>query len=1099
MTWGVNLLPYILFLLYHLFFQLSTNRKFMKKISAFLLLRGLGAGLLWGQTNYKVLLRTGAVVPPANAASFLASSGPSADEIVQGRFYRILQFQDFPDEAARQVLAAADVQLLHYLPHHAYLASLPAQGSALRSLQQLNLRSVFSLNAQDKMAESLWSEPYPDWAVNGSQIEVSFSYHADLDGMPIGAWLANKGYTVLYHSVAYQHFDVLMPLTELSSLAEQPFLSYLEPVSPPPVPEDFEALSLSRANALHGTVPGTPRYDGTGIKVLVRDDGLIGPHIDFQGRAVNQTNANGGVHHADQVAGAMAGAGNYNPAVVGMAPGADVTIISYQPQFTDNTLSLHQNDGILITNSSYSDGCNRGYSGVASRVDQQVYENTTLMHVFSAGNSGTDNCGYGAGSGWGNITGGHKVGKNVLTVGALNPNSFISGFSSRGPAEDGRIKPDIMAMGSSYQTTTPDNTYNVTQGTSFSAPAAAGNMAQLYQAYKELNNQEVPASGLIKAVMLNTTNDQGNPGPDFRYGWGIVNVRKAVEVLENRQYIVDTLGSGTPNSHTLTVPAGTRAMRIMLYWPDEQAFAGVSKALINDLDLGMVDGSGTTYQPLVLDPTPSVANLNRAAAPGTDTLNNVEQIIIENPTAGEYTALINPTALPSGDVGYYLTYTFYTDDITVTYPMGGEAFEPQEDLYIHWDAHGTQGGFDLSYSLDNGQTWTPIVVSLPGDTRQYIWQTPASISGEAMVRVSRGTITDESDATFSIIETPNNIQFARVCQDFVTMTWDAVPGATSYDVFQLGDKYMEFIGNTPSTFFEPQGLRYQDRHWFAVRARDSLGGITGRRTIAVSYQPGQLQNCALVAPVAGFGVDSVVCVNTRVVLQDQSEKAPENYGWNINPQGGFVYSNGTVNTDREPVVVFLQPGTYSVQMTVANSAGANAVTKTIQAVAPPTPGFATTTTGPVVVFDNQTTGGFSYRWDFGDGDSSFQENPVHTYASPGEYDVTLTVSSPCGDFTSTQKVQAWNTNIEEVFDGLQLQLVPNPSDGKVQLSLSGELAESYELSLLDLQGQQLKRFTLRSRAGQLTEDFDFSYLPAGLYFLQLKDGVRSASLKLSIR
>ena len=84
--------------------------------------------------------------------------------------------------------------------------------------------------------------------------------------------------------------------------------------------------------------------------------------------------------------------------------------------------------------------CNSGYTTLARQLDQQVHDRAQLTHVFSAGNSGSTDCGYGAGSGWGNITGGHKAGKNVIAVGNLSHTDALAGSSSRGPAEDGRYK-----------------------------------------------------------------------------------------------------------------------------------------------------------------------------------------------------------------------------------------------------------------------------------------------------------------------------------------------------------------------------------------------------------------------------------------------------------------------------------------------------------------------------------------------------------------------------------------------------------------------------------------------------------------------------------
>src|SRR5690606_19263562 len=98
-------------------------------------------------------------------------------------------------------------------------------------------------------------------------------------------------------------------------------------------------------------------------------------------------------------------------------------------------------------------GCNAGYTTFTQTADRQVRQMPNLMHVFSAGNSGNSNCGYGAGPGWGNITGGIKAGKNVIAVGNVTALDVLSSSSSRGPASDGRIKPDICANGSSVYST----------------------------------------------------------------------------------------------------------------------------------------------------------------------------------------------------------------------------------------------------------------------------------------------------------------------------------------------------------------------------------------------------------------------------------------------------------------------------------------------------------------------------------------------------------------------------------------------------------------------------------------------------------------------
>ena len=93
----------------------------------------------------------------------------------------------------------------------------------------------------------------------------------------------------------------------------------------------------------------------------------------------------------------------------------------------DNTVTAINDGTTQITNSSYGDGCNDGYTTKSQTVDTQINLIPSLLHVFSCGNSGTSNCGYGAGSGWGNITGGHKQGKNVIAT----ANVFFDGVTCK--------------------------------------------------------------------------------------------------------------------------------------------------------------------------------------------------------------------------------------------------------------------------------------------------------------------------------------------------------------------------------------------------------------------------------------------------------------------------------------------------------------------------------------------------------------------------------------------------------------------------------------------------------------------------------------------
>ena len=141
----------------------------------------------------------------------------------------------------------------------------------------------------------------------------------------------------------------------------------------------------------------------------------------------------------------------------------------------------------------------------------------------------------------------------------------------------------------------------------------------------------------------------------------------------------------------MTVPPGTRQVRVMLYWHDQAGSPISAKALVNDLDLNIISPTGTEYLPWVLQHAPNPAVLNLPATRGIDDLNNVEQITIDNPESGLFTISVNGSEVPHGTQDYVVVYEFVSDEIVVTYPYGGEKLVPEEVETLHWDTYGNTG------------------------------------------------------------------------------------------------------------------------------------------------------------------------------------------------------------------------------------------------------------------------------------------------------------------------------------------------------------------------------------------------------------------------
>ncbi|MCF8374343.1 MAG: S8 family serine peptidase [Bacteroidales bacterium] len=811
----------------------------MKKFSILFLIfvsAIIGSTSVFGQKqgiDYSVYLKNGTIRFLENISSFRDNSFLKEHEKYGDKLYRYIQFYEIPSQEQRGNIEQLGISLLEYIPRNVYVASIPLDFD-FSALQSMNVRSLIEIPALDRMNILLLDRPFPDWSLRGNEIRLMVQYYSDINPLDVAEELDGLKIKVL-ETMGHSHkMIVQIDPSQIELLASQAFIRYLDFEGQPGEPESDDGRNLHRANAIDVDYYGGYSYDGTGVSVAINDDGYAGPHIDFKGRTDQTDVANDFTgDHGDMTVGIVGAAGNLDPTMRGMAPGAFLWVREYYPNLP-NTVTLHQNEDVMVFSTSYSAGCNEGYTSITQMVDEEIYDNPSLMQVFSAGNGNGLYCNYGAGNQWGNITGGHKMAKNVMTTANLNHNDVLASSSSRGPASDGRIKPDIAAHGSGHWSTTSTNAYAAGGGTSAAAPGIAGVFAQLNQAYRDFNNGTDAPSALLKASILNTAYDLGNTGPDFKFGWGKVNAYKVMKTLEEGRYIADSITNGIIAIHALNVPANVQELRIMVYWHDVEASTSAQFALVNNLDLTVVDSSGIIHYPLILDHTPNATTLDNPATPGIDSINNVEQVRISNPSQGNYQIKVTGTSVPQGPQDYFIVYEIIYDEIMVTYPIGGEGLIPGSTERIHWDAYGTSGNFTAAYTLDSGITWVTISDTIPGISRFIDFQVPNTVS-LAKVRISRNNISDESDAFFSIIGTPYMIHINAVCPvtNTVFVVWDSVPNATSYDIFYLGAKYMDSIGTTSAfTYTIPVSNITQD-HWVSARARGPNGEV-GRRAHAIT-------------------------------------------------------------------------------------------------------------------------------------------------------------------------------------------------------------------------------------------------------------------------
>lgn len=880
----------------------------MKRILFFSCL--LVVNLVFAQrADYQIYWQSGAILLPENAPQIIASPEVSADEIVDGKIYRILQFQQIPDIKMQRALAADGVELLEYLPERAYQVSLPFNGR-LTYLQKYNLRSIARTEAKWKINLALAPLLKEEWAHHGEQEEIMVQFVKNIDFAKAKNILPTFGASLTNTFPSRNYAFIKIDVKNITRLASHHLVAHLDVLPPPATQEDNESRSLHETNQLDNEFSKDLRINGEGVIVQIRDDGKIGPHIDLKGRYTNITsNTIGTTNHGDQVTGVAGGAGNINSKIKGTATGAHYFITDYVQNFLDTTIGLHRFRKMMITNTSYSDGCNR-YTNTSQTIDIQLNKYPKLMHVFSAGNNNGANCNYGAGTQWANITGGHKQGKNCIAAANLDDNMVIVSTSSRGPAHDGRLKPDIAAHGSNVNCATEGNVYTQNTGTSFSAPATAGVLALMYQTFRMENQNQEPDGALMKAVLLNTATEAGAIGPDYIFGWGIVNAQRAVEVIQNQQYQKDTLTQNEEKVITLKMPDNVKMAKIMVLWSDPEATPNTSKALVNDLDMIIVKPDSTTALPYKLNPAPAAVLANTPVGFGRDSLNNMEQIVLDNPMAGAtYQIKVKGYNVSLGAQPFYITYDYYYD-ILKPIELKKEGFFQSELIPLRWITTGKENTTVKIDITTDGATWNPISAAV-GINQTHIFTTLPKINTDKAQY--RFTVNGKEYFTgkFSITETPGTPLADKICPD--SMTFTMTNASLPTELLYLGEKYMEPIAKSNNGKFRlatPKDFFRRDDNWFTTRFVFDTTDMVGRRRNAVPITAA-LKNCPLdndmqissiTRPIGNY---SSQCTNS---VTDSVEIMIKNNGSDSVSTATFYYQYGQRPIEKQDVDVHLATG-----------------------------------------------------------------------------------------------------------------------------------------------------------------------------------------------
>lgn len=789
--------------------------------------------------TYKVSLKSGVLTPEKALADLTATSKELNDVKFQNEYYVILQFKSIPNHHQQSMLSNSGIRLISYLGGYAYAATV-SKDINQQQLDATDLRAWAVMPVENKVATSLQQSDLPEWASRpANQIDLTLILHEN-NSTAVRTQIKNTNCEILGNALNNpRHLEIRTSVDNISTLAALPFVAYVEPIKAPDAKLNHYGVPAMSVRPVTAAFPGNQHYTGKGVTIGIGDGGLIETHVDFENRVSNETTLDIWGAHTYHVAGIAAGTGNINPWHKGVAHRSSL-IMDITSNIIAKAPNLHT-EGMMVTNNSYGPSnfnCSSAgdYNSVSQSVDMQMLEMPHLMHIIAGGNSGTTTCD-GYPQSFRTILKSYSSNKNALTVGAASHRGRSSTFGSRGPLADGRLGPHISAPGVSIRSAGNANDYVMISGSSMAAPGVAGVWSLMVEAYRTQFNAE-PSAALLKAYLLNTASDIGNPGPDYTFGYGMPNAMSAIRAIKDERFFQQNIENGQSQEYTIEVPANAAEVRVMLYWHDKEGTIGSAKALVNDLQLEVIAPNFAKYDPWILDHTP--ANVDNNATRGTDDLNNVEQVTLSSNNPGElfpgtYNIKVTGKQVPEGVQEYFVVYEIITNGVELVYPFGGETFMPGAREFFRWKAAGPgKNNVEIHYSLNDGITWKPIQTNPDHVEEGYVDFTfPESIQhtnlGRVKISINGGTTSDVNEYPFTIMQQPT-LATPKSCGGKIYLDWDDIEGAVSYEIMRL-DTIMKPLAVTNATTYIIDNLPAGDKEWYSVRPVSSTGH-RGYRAIA---------------------------------------------------------------------------------------------------------------------------------------------------------------------------------------------------------------------------------------------------------------------------
>ena len=808
-------------------------------------------------------------------------------------------------------------------------------------------------------------------------------------------------------------------------------------------------------------------YTGYGQKVLVIDSGVDHYHPALRTQAhynvaSRQRYTSGTMlgdfsdEHGTAVTGAILGLDRMNRDTLGPAfnaqymDGPSSNLSNSSGNFEGSVRSAFSNlqwalnpDGNSFTSNDVPDVINNSW-GIVNNYSQSDCTNSIYRDVIGSLNAAGVSVLFAAGNegpdaGTINFPGALSLNRYVpLSVGATDENGTISSFSGRGPSQCGTgieaIKPEVVAPGQRIRTTSLFGRYERISGTSFSTPYVTGIILLLREAFPYLDGQK------IQEAIVETARDVGDTGVDNDYGHGVVDAFAAYNYLVN------------------------------------QGNAPVTPRLANN-DVVLVDvAAGTIGCDRTATLTLTVAN------DGTTEIRNFVVVLRNGDTGDEISRMRWEGSLMPGSVTTIQPQALdaflgaYTAQITLEDPNGAE----------------DRRNLDNSLKIDINITDDPLLpVTNPAEA--------VACTGEQILL----SADNENLGTIQWYDAPTEGNL--ISQDATFLSNAITEETVYYASLAFNDRVgLEDRSVGTNTFLTPEaGLLFDVHSSFLLASTRVYAEETGPRIVVLREPDGQTQQKIVNITQTGEqridldfflepgeGYELVVTVGKALSITTTDV----NYPISLNGVVTIRKSVGTVAT--------FYPFFYDWEIEYEYPCGRIAVPITLSDGDAPDVAFgasaSTIRSAQTIEFQSESAQAVQWAWDFGDGNTSTEQNPTHTYTQPGTYLVRLTVTNAEGcsntaaaeitvdDVTSTRQQQRL---------AQQIQLIPNPVIDQLTIQYTFDQPWHLRIRLTDLTGRTIRQWDPgRQQAGQ--HIYNVAELPPGTYFLIIQAGPHRVGKKV---